>query len=144
MRKSGLDGAFLRLQNQYICIEYLTHVPSEYLISCVLLSLKTMAGQTSWPICSIPLSDRSEIWKLCCAVKFIFVTEASRFVAIEVKSRITEIELHLRDCMGHQLWIRTICVALYPPKGLGTRLHYMYVRMYEERESCTCITSAVT
>jgi hypothetical protein len=76
-------------------VEYLMHVSSDYLISCVLLSLTCMASRTSWIRYSrilhyniyIARCPQPEFWKLYCAVNSISVLEASRFVTFEVKSR---------------------------------------------------------
>ena len=36
--------------------------------------------------CSIVCHDQSEVWKLYCVVKFVYVIEASRFVTIKAES----------------------------------------------------------
>jgi hypothetical protein len=115
-------------------VEHLTPVSSEHLISYELLSLISTAGQTSrvflahvipWinkaslalyiaRIVQRATTDRSEVWKLYCAVELVPVAEASKFVTIEVESRSQTPSLRLKRRHAALVHcVRTILTTFY-------------------------------
>ena len=103
------------------------HTSSEYCVSYILLSLTTIADQSSWLVQLIPNNSQPALYvarpdqlelQLHCALKFISVVEASIFVIFKVPTSALNVCTMLM-IFYHMYHIPSSCMAITVCHGVS-------------------------